>query len=155
MPARNGAALSPQRRLSVVEQDRDDEDEKEDAEDDGTDGEEAVGARREDVTAHLATDDEVASARLHQSTSAPSAPPAADFEDEGHLSPPSPPPPTLPPAPPAITSAHLFLLVPPPPPHEPSDLPQYAAEPSAPSLLGPEKLLVLASAPENFAVSGP
>ncbi|KIO31703.1 hypothetical protein M407DRAFT_241663 [Tulasnella calospora MUT 4182] len=179
-PAGNDAALGLDRRsrgVAVrppVEQDRDEEDE--DEEDDGADGEEQGEARREDVTAHLATDDKSHLARLHQSSSAPSAPPALDSEDEdgqdlravvpqeeeiyelegsgssSHLPPPPPPPLTLLPAPPAITSAHLFF--PPPPPHEASDLPRYVAGPSAPSLLGPEKLSIVSSAPED-ATLGP
>ncbi|KAG8901843.1 hypothetical protein FRC00_004123 [Tulasnella sp. 408] len=171
----NGVALAPQKRMSMVVQDRDDKDE-EDAEEDGTNGEDAVEATREDVpTAHLATDDKAALARLHQSTSAPSSPPALNSEDRGeqnlrpivpaeeeiyelegsgwssHLPPPpSPVPPRLLSAPPAITS-HTYS---PPPPHEPSELPNYVAGPSAASLLGPRKLAALPSAPEDFVVTG-
>lgn len=106
----------------------------------------------------------------------PPAPPALKFEDKGgqdlrpvvpaeeeiyelegsgssgHL----PPPPSLPPPPAsqAITSAHLFVPPTPTPPHKLSDLPQYVAGPSAPSL--PERETpALPSTPEDFAVSGP
>ncbi|KAG8928813.1 hypothetical protein FRC01_005319, partial [Tulasnella sp. 417] len=169
-----GLVLERSRVVPPVEQDRDDE-EDDDAEEDDHDVEGDGEPRRADVTAHLATDDKTVLARLHQGGSAPSAPPTLDSaEDEdlravvpqeeevyelegsgpsGHFlpPPPSPPPSTMMlPAPPAITAAHLFL--PPPPPHEGSDLPRYVAGPSAPSLLGSEKLSVLPSAPEDLAV---
>lgn len=75
----NDASLVLERSRSVglppVEQDRDEDDEE--------DGEEEA-PRREDVSAHLATDDKTVLARLHQSGSAPSAPPAElDALEEG------------------------------------------------------------------------
>ncbi|KIO17817.1 hypothetical protein M407DRAFT_32514 [Tulasnella calospora MUT 4182] len=166
MSERNGmtpiTGLEGQRRQQQEEEQEQEEDRTmSEVEEEYNEERDGAGRRRMDTTASRAS---VAPPPLEtqHSTSRLLALPLTSLTAEAPIpdSPPPPPPASLQPAPnptsptspppPAITSAHLFF--PPPPPHEASDLPRYVAGPSAPSLLGPEKLSILTSAPEDAAL---